>query len=300
MTAFISDLRSRVPGLVMRERVGMSDYTTFRIGGPADLMVEPQTPEQLEIVWKLTKEHGIPVYILGGGSNMLVADEGLRGAVIRLTGLSGVTAADGTVKAQCGAKLSKLAAVACGAELAGLEFSAGIPGTAGGAVFMNAGAYGGEMSGVVTRTVYLGKDGEYRELNGDEHQFGYRASFFAANPGNLIVETELKLADGNQADIKDKMDELAEKRRAKQPMSKSSAGSVFKRPEGHYAGALVEQCGLKGVFVGGAMVSEKHAGFIVNIGGATCADVLKLIELIQKTVLTKTGILLEPEIKVVK
>ncbi|MCL2080681.1 MAG: UDP-N-acetylmuramate dehydrogenase [Oscillospiraceae bacterium] len=299
MTSFADEIRAVFPDTDIRERVDMRDYTSFRIGGRADLMVSPRDTDELCLVWKRAHETGQPVYLLGNGSNILVSDAGLRGTVIRLTGLNGVTADGDTVTAQCGARLSKMAVVACNAELKGLAFAHGIPGTVGGALYMNAGAYGGQMSDVIARTVFLGSDGERRELNGAEHNFGYRRGYFTDAADCLILETSAVLKYGHSLDIRRDMDDYAERRRARQPMSQPSAGSVFKRPEGHFAGGLIEQCGLKGLAVGGAKVSEKHAGFIVNTGGAKCADVLKLIEIIQKTVLAKTGVELKPEIKVI-
>lgn len=299
MISFSERVRSEFPDLTMREHVDMRDYTTFRIGGRADLMVLPRSVGELACVWKYAHETEQPVYLFGNGSNSLVSDAGLRGVVIHLSGLSEVTTDGDTVKAQCGAKLAKMATIACNAELKGLAFAHGIPGTVGGAVYMNAGAYGGQMSDVITKTVYLKPDGTQGELNGEEHDFGYRHSFFTESPDCLILETNAVLKYGHSLDIRSEMDDYFERRRTKQPLSQPSAGSVFKRPEGHFAGALIEQCGLKGITVGGARVSEKHAGFIINIGGAKCADVLKLIELIQKTVLAKTGVKLTPEIKVI-
>lgn len=299
MTSFTERVRAEFPELLMREHVDMRDYTSFRIGGRADLMVSPRSFDELACVWKHAHETEQPVYLFGNGSNSLVSDAGLRGVVIHLSGLNEVTTEGDTIKAQCGAKLAKMATIACNAELKGLAFAHGIPGTVGGAVYMNAGAYGGQMSDVITKTVFLRSDGTECELNGREHDFGYRHSFFSDNTDCLILETSAVLKYGHSIDIRSEMDDYFERRRKKQPLSQPSAGSVFKRPEGYYAGGLIEQCGLKGLTVGGARVSEKHAGFIINIGGAKCADVLKLIELIQKTVLSKTGVELKPEIKVI-
>ena len=295
----IDRLRDEIPNLTVAERVDMRDYTTFRIGGRADLMVSPHNTDELINAQRLACETETPIFILGNGSNVLVSDSGLRGMVIRLADMNDVTVDGHTVTAQCGAKLSKMAAVACNAGLKGLSFAHGIPGTVGGGVFMNAGAYGGQMSDIITRTVYLKSDGTQAEINGSEHNFGYRHSFFTENPDCIILETNALLKKGREMDIRREMEEYFERRRSKQPLSQPSAGSVFKRPEGHFAGSLIEQCGLKGLTVGGARVSEKHAGFIINIGGAKCADVLKLIEMIQKTVMSKMGVELMPEIKVV-
>lgn len=299
MISFSERVRTEFPDLSIREHVDMRDYTTFRIGGRADLMVSPRSVDELACVWKYAHEMEQPVYLFGNGSNSLVSDAGLKGVVIHLSGLNEVTADGDTVSAQCGAKLAKMATIACNAELKGLAFAHGIPGTVGGAVYMNAGAYGGQISDIITKTVFLKTDSTQGKLNGEEHDFGYRHSFFTENPDCLILETSAVLKYGHSLDIRSEMDDYFERRRTKQPLSQPSAGSVFKRPEGHFAGALIEQCGLKGITVGGARVSEKHAGFIVNIGGAKCADVLKLIELIQNTVLSRTGIELKPEIKVI-
>jgi len=299
MASFIDKIRAALPGLLMNERVDMREYTSFRIGGRADLMVSPRNIDELSYVWRCVHEMELPVYLLGNGSNVLVSDAGLKGVIIHLTRLNDVTVVGDTITAQCGARLSKMATVACNAELKGLAFAHGIPGTVGGAIYMNAGAYGGQMSDVITSTVFLKRNGEQCEINGAEHNFGYRRSYFTDNSDYLILETSAVLKYGHSLDIRREMDEYFERRRSKQPLSQPSAGSVFKRPEGHFAGALIEQCGLKGLTVGGARVSEKHAGFIINIGGAKCADVLKLIELIQKTVLAKTGVELKTEIKVI-
>ena len=276
-------------------------HTTFKIGGAADRYIEISTSAALQTVLGALSRAEIPYFVLGNGSNLLVPDEGLRGAVLVLTGefkqlrlLS-----DGRLLCGSGASLASVCAFARGNALSGLEFAWGIPGSLGGALYMNAGAYGGEMKQVVSRVYYVEENGAPGVLSGEALQFGYRTSAFT-DTKRVITRAELQLQNGVETEIAAKMDDLMQRRKSKQPVELPSAGSVFKRPEGHFAGALIEQCGLKGCTVGGACVSEKHAGFIVNRGGATCADVEKLIEHIQNTVFRETGVLLEPEVRRVR
>lgn len=278
----------------------LKDYTSFKIGGKADVMVFPDSADKLINVAEFARKSGIPVLVIGKGSNLLVSDEGFRGVVINTCSMDKIELVDDTtIYCQSGASLSKLCRFALENSLTGLEFAFGIPGTAGGAAYMNAGAYGGEMKDVLVKCEHITSDGILSEFNGDELDLSYRHSAYS-DSSFIITSLTLKLSKGDKAEIKAKMDELMSKRRDKQPLEYPSAGSTFKRPEGYFAGALIEQCGLKGYTSGGAKVSEKHAGFVVNIGGATAADVMNVIDHCRKTVLGKTGVTLEPEVKIIK
>lgn len=278
----------------------MSRHTTFRIGGPADLYVTVSTPEQLVDLRRLAADNDVPVQLIGNGSNLLVSDEGIRGIVVRLDGefCEVEYIGDDTIRAGAGASLSNLCLTALEQGLTGMEFAWGIPGTIGGAAFMNAGAYGGEMKDVVTEVEYITADGYIDTLTNEQCGFEYRGSIFQQSDC-VVTAVTVKLKDGNADEIKATMDDILGRRKSKQPLDMPSAGSTFKRPEGHFAGGLIEQCQLKGCSVGGAQVSEKHAGFVVNKGGATCQDVLDLIKHIQKTVLEQTGVELECEVKAI-
>lgn len=294
-------LRAAVPEIEIVANEPMSRHTTFAIGGPADLFVSPKTPEQLAGALKTIRSCDVPFLLLGNGSNMLVSDAGYRGAVICTTEMDDVrTGEDGTLVAQAGALLGRVARRAQRAGLTGAEFSGGIPGSVGGAVFMNAGAYDGQMAGIVEKTDYLDGKGNLCTLTGEEHCFGYRNSAFRAHPEWTVVRTTMRLQPGDPAAILDKMNDFAQRRRDKQPLNFPSAGSTFKRPEGYFAGRLIEDAGLKGVSVGAAQVSEKHAGFLINRGGATCDDMLRLIELVQQRVREKFGVELECEVRIVR
>ena len=274
----------------------MSAHTTFKSGGPADILITVQNLEELQTVIGACKENGVPYMILGNGSNLLVSDGGIEGAVITLDGdFKEITVDGDTVTAGAGAKLSRLCTVALENGLTGLEFAYGIPGTVGGAMYMNAGAYDGEMKDVAVSTTALSADGTVHEVPIEEMHLGYRTSVFKTN-GDIILFSKYKLQSGDKEAIRARMDDVMNRRKSKQPLEFPSAGSVFKRPEGAFAGTLIEQCGLKGRTVGGAQVSEKHAGFIINIGGATCDDVMGLVKLVQETVKEQTGYVLEREI----
>ena len=279
----------------------MSRHTTFQIGGPADRFAAVETLPQLKALLQALESQGLPYLVLGKGSNLLVSDKGIRGAVLLLSGeFKAVTLLeDGLVRAGAGASLASVCRFAQEHSLTGLEFAHGIPGTLGGAVVMNAGAYGGEMVQVLTAVTYLDGAGEEHTLPAAACALTYRHSRFSDRPDWLVLEAELELRPGDGEAIRARMDELAAKRREKQPLEWPSGGSTFKRPEGHFAGALIEGAGLKGLRVGGAQVSEKHAGFIVNTGGATAADVLALVETIRARVREKYGVELELEIRVV-
>lgn len=299
-SALINELRAAAPELELREREPMHAHTSFRIGGPVRLMALPKSEEQAQALARVCARLGVEPFFMGNGTDLLVNDRGAEALVVKaFDGLSRLELADETtILAGSGVLLSRLAHFALEHGLTGLEFAHGIPGTLGGAVTMNAGAYGGEMRQVAARTEYLEPDGERAAAEGEAHGFAYRRSAFS-DGRRLILNARLALAPGEKAAIRARMDELADKRRAKQPLDLPSAGSTFKRPAGHFAGTLIEQCGLKGLTVGGAQVSEKHAGFVVNRGGATCADVTELIRQVQARVLEQTGVRLEPEVRII-
>lgn len=282
------------------EKEPLSRHTTFRIGGPAAVFCLPETPAQLLRALELCREYGVRTYLLGNGSNTLFADEGFDGAVICTVDLRApITVTGTTVSAPAGASLAAVCREAQKAGLTGLEFAYGIPGTVGGAVYMNAGAYGGELKQVLSRVTFLDKDLRLETLPVEELALGYRTSRFETDGGS-ILEAVFQLQPGAPQAIEARMQELMARRREKQPLELPSAGSTFKRPEGAFAGQLIEQCGLRGFAVGGAAVSTKHCGFVVNTGGATCADVIRLTDEIQKIVEEKTGYRLSREIRVVR
>lgn len=273
----------------------MSRHTTFKIGGNADVLVKIKSNEQLKQVLSLAKSFDVPCFVLGKGSNLLVSDNGIEGIVIKLDGLDEIKISGNSVVCGAGASLRALCIAAQKASLTGLEFAYGIPGTVGGALYMNAGAYGGEMSQIVVSATAIDKDGNEVKLLLSDMQLGYRTSVFKNN-GLIITSVTFELKEGNSQDIKTAMDDFFARRRDKQPLEYPSAGSTFKRPEGYFAGALIEQNNLKGVSVGGAEVSQKHAGFVINKGGATCSDVLSLINKIKDVVKNADGVDLEPEV----
>lgn len=278
----------------------LAPRTTFKIGGPADRLVLVENTAQLSGLLRVLHKEGIPMLLLGRGSNLLVGDRGFRGAVLCLEGefKSVALLSDGvTLRAGAGASLATLCACARDNGLTGLEFAWGIPGSVGGAVYMNAGAYGGEMKDVTALVRHMGPDGVRGSFGPDELGFSYRHSAYMGS-GLTVTSADVRLAHGHREEIAAKMEELMAKRKEKQPYSAPSAGSAFKRPKTGYAAALIEECGLKGRSVGGAQVSGKHAGFIINTGGATCRDVLELMDLVRETVLRQTGVELEPEIRV--
>ena len=275
----------------------MSRHTTFRVGGPADFFVTPKAKEEVRDVIRICKEAGMPYYIIGNGSNLLVSDAGYRGVIVQIyKEMNEVKVEGDLVKAQAGALLSGIAAKALGAELSGFEFASGIPGTIGGACVMNAGAYGGEMKDVLESVTVLTDEGKIIELGRNELELGYRTSVIAKK-GYIVLGAVLKLERGDGEKIKTYMDELREKRVTKQPLEYPSAGSTFKRPEGYFAGKLIMDAGLRGYQVGDAQVSEKHCGFVINKGNATAADVLTLIENVREKVQEQFGVTLEPEVK---
>ena len=287
-------------GIPFRENEPLAAHCTFKIGGPAQLFVQPQTEQQLCSAAALCKEQAVRYYLLGNGSNILFADEGFAGVVLDVSALGSDIAVEGNMlTAGAGVRLTALCRAALEHGLSGLEFAYGIPGTVGGAVYMNAGAYGGEMKDVLTVVRYLTTEGKVVQASAAELDLSYRHSIFEEN-GGCILSAQFALQPGNAADIRAKMDELMAKRVDKQPLDKPSAGSTFKRPAGAFAAALIDQCGLRGFRHGGAAVSDKHCGFVVNLGGATCADVLALCDEVRAIVKEKTGYELEKEIRVVK
>ena len=291
----------KLQNLIGKEKVlvnePMASHTTFRIGGPADYFVMPETIEELASVLKLCREENLPYFILGNGSNLLVGDKGYRGIVVQLyKNFDGIQIEGTTVTAKAGSMLIRTAKEAGKAGLTGLEFASGIPGTIGGAMVMNAGAYGGEMKDVVTAVTVLTKEGEIKTLTGEEMNFRYRGSV-VEEEGYIVLEAVMELKEGNQDEIQARIDELSLQRKTKQPIEYPSAGSTFKRPEGYFAGKLIMDTGLRGYKVGGAQVSEKHCGFVINAGGATAADVMRLMQDVSDRVNEQFGVILEPEVK---
>ena len=275
----------------------MKKHTTFRIGGPADYYLCPHSAEEIQKVVEICREEKMPYFILGNGSNLLVSDQGYRGVVIQLwKNVSDIRVEGCLVYAKAGASLAKIAAEALEEGLTGMEFAAGIPGTLGGAVVMNAGAYGGEMKDVLREVLVMDEQGKIFTLKKDALKLGYRTSA-VKEKGYVVLAAVLELQQGNPEEIRSRMEELRQKRAEKQPLDMPSAGSTFKRPEGHFAGKLIMDAGLRGFSIGGAQVSEKHCGFVVNTGNATAGDVLALIREIQKTVREKFGVELETEVK---
>ena len=275
----------------------MKKHTTFRIGGPADYLVLPQTMEEIADIVKLCRQEETPWYIMGNGSNLLVADAGVRGVVIQLLRNFNQIQLEGSqIRIQAGAQNAAVARQALEASLTGFEFAAGIPGTIGGAVVMNAGAYGGEMKDILKEVTVLDQGGMIQRIPEEELELGYRTSIIARK-GYLVLEALIELKPGDPQEIRAVMDELKEKRVTKQPLEYPSAGSTFKRPEGYFAGKLIMDAGLRGFTVGGAQISEKHCGFVINKGDATAKDVTDLMEETKKVVMEKFGVALEPEVK---
>ena len=275
----------------------LKNHVTFRVGGAADYFVSPESAEEVQKIILLCKEAGMPYYILGNGSNLLVSDQGYRGVIIQIyKSMSEISVKGEFVTAQAGALLSAIAAKAAGESLAGFEFASGIPGTIGGAAVMNAGAYGDEMKDVLEQVTVLTKEGELLTIPREELNMGYRTSKVAKNQ-YIVLEVVIHLAHGEQEKIREKMNELKEKRTTKQPLEYPSAGSTFKRPEGYFAGKLIEEAGLRGFQVGGAQVSEKHCGFVINKDNATASEVRELIRQVSERVKANSGVTLEPEVK---
>ena len=299
MTEFIDMISDKIPNLELKKDVPMSRLTSFRIGGPVDCAAYPKTEAELSDLLKLCAEAGIESVILGAGTNVLAPDAGMRRlAIVLKDALEGMEQIGETsIRVMAGVTMSRAAVFAAGLNLGGLEFAHGIPGTIGGGVYMNAGAYGGEIKDVCTRVRIMEMNGEARWITNEEAAFSYRHSAIEDNPW-IVVAAEFQLTPTPEEEVWAKMKELIGKRRASQPLDLPSAGSAFKRPVGGYAAALIDQTGLKGFQVGGAAVSEKHAGFVVNLGGATAADVQELLQQVSDKVFERTGIRLEPEVRI--
>lgn len=278
-------------------REPMEKHTTFRVGGEAEYFLMPSSVEEIQAALQLLEQYQIPFLTVGNGSNLLVGDQGIKGAVLHLGKNFSEIRAEGTeLSVQAGALLSAAAHYAAERELTGLEFAAGIPGSLGGAITMNAGAYGGEMKQAVRSVRVLTPEGEIRELSKEEMEFGYRRSI-VGEKGLLVLEAHFALEKGKKEDILKQMKELAIRRREKQPLEYGSAGSTFKRPPGYFAGKLIMDAGLAGFRIGGAQVSEKHCGFVINTGGASAKDIMAVIRHVQETVMEKYSVMLEPEVK---
>ncbi len=282
-------------GIDLQKNVDMSRHSGFKTGGNADLFLAVDSVDTLSVVFETAKALGIPVFILGKGSNILVSDLGIEGLVISLSGMDGIEINGNTVTAGAGTSLTALCVAVANAGLSGLEFAYGIPGSVGGALYMNAGAYGGEIADVVTKARYLDGACRIKAIEKEDMRLGYRTSIFKEKVG-VITEATFKLTPAPKEEIWEQMSCLMEKRKSKQPLNFPSAGSTFKRPEGYFAGALIEENGFKGQRVGGAMVSEKHAGFVINYENATTEDILRLINKIKATVSEKNGVNLETEV----
>ena len=275
----------------------MKNHTSFKVGGPADILVTPEDVMEAQSIIKICKENKVDYYLIGNGSNLLVRDGGIRGVVIKLCKLNKIEVKGNKVIAQSGASLYDVTMVALGEGLKGMEFANGIPGSIGGAAAMNAGAYNGEMSMVLESILALDNNGELLTLTKDEMELSYRSSAILKH-GYTVISVTLNLQEGDKEIIKARMDDLAKKRSDKQPLEYPSAGSTFKRPEGHYASVLIQDCALKGTCVGDAQVSEKHSGFIINKKNASAKDILDLIKLVQHEVYEKFGVKLNTEVKI--
>ena len=281
--------------IIIKQKEPMKNHTSFKIGGECDYFVMPEKTNQVKLVVEKLNEFKIPYFLLGKGSNLLVSDSGIDGAVISLMGLSDIEVSDDEITAGAGVSIANLCTTALNNSLSGMEFAYGIPGSVGGGLYMNCGAYGGQFSDAVVRAEYLTQNGEIKTIDAKDMRLGYRTSIFKEN-GGIVLSATFKFTKDNEANIKARMDDYMERRITKQPLEYPSAGSVFKRPEGHFAGALIEKNNLKGFKIGGAEVSVKHAGFIINTNNATAADVKALMVKIQEIVKEKDGVELEPEI----
>lgn len=295
---FMENVAAELPGLELKQNEPMKNHTTFRIGGNADFYAEPDEKQIARLI-ELARKSQLDVTIIGNGSNLLVADKGIRGLVIAIgKNMSAVTVTGNTITAQAGAMLSAVAAQAARSSLGGMEFAAGIPGSIGGAVVMNAGAYGGEIKDIITKATVLTASGDIKELSRDELSLSYRYSIIPENR-YIVLSAQFELIEKPQQQINELMAELREKRIEKQPLEYPSAGSTFKRPEGYFAGKLIMDCGLRGYSVGDAQVSQKHCGFVINNGKATAADVCRLMSDVSRKVHQEYGVELEPEVKMI-
>lgn len=294
---FLQAIREYGDRINVRADEPLSHHTTFRIGGPADLFLEPGDEPSLRFLLNLAAEEKIRSFVMGRGSNLLFSDEGFRGAVISTAGLRSVQTDENRLWAGAGASLAVCANAALSGSLTGMEFAHGIPGSVGGAVFMNAGAYDGEISGILLRSRYYDRErDEFGELDNAAHLFGYRESIYRSHPEWVILAAEFQLSPGDPEQIRARMDELMARRMEKQPLEYPSAGSTFKRYPGRYTAQMIDEAGLKGYTVGGAQVSEKHAGFVINRGDASAGDVLSLIDHIRRTLLDRFGVSIETEV----
>jgi UDP-N-acetylmuramate dehydrogenase len=293
----VNRLKSIVGETNVRTNEPMKNHTTFKIGGSAQVFVTPETASQIQDIVNLGREETVPVHIIGNGSNLLVSDEGVEGIVVAVFGkLAGYDICDTTINAQAGMSLIALSNIAADEGLSGLEFASGIPGSLGGAIYMNAGAYDGQMADVVANITVIDSDNNIEVLSAEDLDFGYRSSIIAKK-NMIVLSARLQLKRANQIAIKSRMNEFSELRKMKQPLEYPSAGSTFKRPEGYFAGKLISDAGLKGYTIGGAQVSEKHAGFIINTGNATAKDVVALCDYVTAQVFEKSGVRLELEVK---
>ena len=293
-------LTEKVSGSLVQEDAPMAKFTSFRAGGCADLLVQPQNKKELQDILQALQEEECPHMVLGNGSNVLVKDGGYRGVIVKLGfGFDHVAVEGNVIRCGSGALLSAVAKAAADAGLTGMECLSGIPGSIGGAVFMNAGAYGGEIKDVLRKVSVISQDGAHlSELDTGSLDLGYRHSILQQT-GDIVLEAEFMLQPGNETEIKEKMAELKARRNEKQPVNYPSAGSFFKRPEGYFAGKLVQDADLKGVSVGGAEVSQLHSGFLINKGGATATDIIQLMRIVQAAVMERFGVMLEPEVRII-
>lgn len=298
MKTIYNDLSSKINADSIKTNEPLSNYTFTKTGGKGDFVITPKTYQEVQIVYKYSIEHNIPITILGNGSNLIVKDGGIRGLILILTEMNNIHLSDKKIKAQSGASIIEVSRLALKSSLTGLEFACGIPGSIGGALHMNAGAYGGVVSDVLQEALVLDTNGDFLTLSKDEMELDYRKSSIAQK-GYIVLEATFGLTPGNFNEIKTKMDELTFLRESKQPLEYPSCGSVFKRPPGYFAGKLIQDSGLQGKQIGGAQVSTKHAGFIINVGSASASDYLELISHIQNTVKTKFGVDLEPEVIII-
>lgn len=299
---FDKQIEAYLPDLKVTREEPMSRHTSFRVGGPARRMAFPERGEQLVLLMRFAQACGARPLVIGNGSNLLVADEGLDRLVVNTSAMNQITQEEdpAVLTAGAGVSLARLADFACKQGLTGLEFAHGIPGSVGGAVCMNAGAYDGEMKQVVEQVTILFPEEGVKKLSGEEMDFSYRHSLLSDHPEAVVLSASFRLSSGDAELIREKMRELMTRRKTSQPLEYPSAGSTFKRPVGYFAGTMIDQCGLKGFTVGGAQVSEKHAGFVINRGGATFADVMGVIRGVQERVLAEKGVRLEPEVKIIE
>ncbi len=295
MQKIIDDLK-QIKDLKVKQNIMLKEYTSFKVGGPADIFVTPTTEQALMNLTRVINESDQSYFVLGKGSNIIVGDKGYKGIIIYTGQLDKISVHKNTITAQSGATLKDIAEIAQDYSLTGMEFASGIPGSLGGAVFMNAGAYGGEMNDIIQKVSAVDQKGQKKVMPKKELNLSYRSSIFQENK-YIIMDALLELKKGNKNDIREKMDKLERKRKKKQPLEYPSAGSSFKRPENHYTGPLIEKANMKGYQIGGAQVSEKHAGFIINKDNATAQDIVKLIQKIQKEVYEISGVKLKPEPK---